>query len=651
MKNVIIGTAGHVDHGKTTLVKVLTGIDTDRLEEEKRRGVTIEPGFAYLDFDDGSCAGIIDVPGRERFIRNMLAGSGGVDLAMLVIAADEGVMPQTREHLGILSQLGIVNGLVVITKSDKAEPDWLELVIEDISALVKGTFLESKEMITVSSVTGVGISELKGKLHDLLKNSTEKNMDKPFRLPIDRVFPVDGFGIVVTGTLIEGSVKVGDTAEILPAGDKAPVRNVQVHGENASTAYAGQRTAISLAGVKRGTVQRGDVLTAVGMLNITNAIDVKLNVLPDCERKIKNGAEFHLYHGARTMLVKAFLIDKNEIGKSEGCYARLKLKEPLPCKRGDRFVLRFFSPLETIGGGIILDSMPSKKLSRTDSAIEALKIREQGNEKEIASLAAYELGGVFSEMDLCKRADFDNNTGKEVIEVLVTNKKIILLSGDKYISNRVLDSLSKECNEILSEYHKVYPLRAGMSLAELRQKLMPLAETAESNAVFNALNDKKTLVLSGSTAALPGFGMSYSEAQQKIHKKLKSELIAAKYDVKSPDELAALFAKGEKRDFNQVIESMISSGEIIKLSQQIYWYNENYLKAIDLTKKHFSNFDEITLAQCRDMLGTSRKYALAFLEYLDAKKVTKMQGDSRKLAGEAGGQVQCFTSISPPKRF
>jgi len=632
MKHVIIGTAGHVDHGKTALVKALTGIDTDRLEEEKRRGVTIEPGFAYVDFEDGSRAGIIDVPGHERFIRNMLAGSGGVDLAMLIVAADEGVMPQTREHLGILTQLDIGDGVVVITKQDKVEDDWLELVRDDISELINGTFLESKEVVSVSAHTGAGIEALKNTLQQMLINADEKDVNKPFRLPVDRVFPVDGFGTVVTGTLIEGSVTVGDLAELMPSGDKAPVRNIQVHGENAQAAYAGQRTAISLAGIKRGAVQRGDVLVKEGTLNLTGAIDVKVNVLPDSDRSIKNGAELHFYHGARTQLAKAFLIDSNELFKGESCYARLKLKESLPCKRGDRFVVRFFSPIETIGGGIILDSMPVNRLSRSQSAIKALEIREQGNTSEIASLVAYELGKAFSPIDLCKRADIDIILCSDIIKELTGKGDFIKLQQEKYISSMVLEELSKECTELLAGYHKEFPLRSGMNIAELRQKLLPDSETTEATAVLNEIKDSGAILLSATTAALPEFTICYSPAQQKIYEKLSSELYTSGYDVKTPDELSTLFTKGEKRDFEQIFESMVSGGELVMLSQQIYWLKDSYDNAIEQIKKHFTIKDDITLAECRDLLGTSRKYALAFLEHLDGKQVTSLQGDSRRLA-------------------
>jgi len=629
MKHTIIGTAGHVDHGKTTLVKALTGIDTDRLEEEKRRGVTIELGFAYIDFEDGSRVGVIDVPGHERFIRNMLAGAGSIDLAMLIVAADEGVMPQTREHLGILIQLGISDGVVVVTKTDKADADWLELVYDDIAELVKGTFLDGKQVLPVSAYSNEGISELKSAIYERISNMGEKDMSVPFRLPVDRVFPVDGFGIVVTGTLIEGSVKVGDTAEILPSGEKAPVRNIQVHGENADSAYAGQRTAISLGGVKRGGTVRGDVIAATGAINVTSAIDVKLSVLPDSGRIIKTGSEHHLFHGTRTLLAKVILIDKKELIGGESCYARVKLREPLPCKRNDRFVLRFLSPLETIGGGVILDTQPNERLKRSKQTLDALIIREQGSASAIAELASTEIGGVFSEADLCKRADFDKRTCSAEISKLITEEKLIQLLPDKFISVEVLNLLSVKCKEILESYHEQNPLRTGIDIAELRQKLMPETDTTAANRVLGALSDNKVITLSGNVASLPEHEIKWTPAQQKIHDKIRKELIDARYDVPSPDEMAAGFAKNEKRDFEQVFESMLANGELKMLSKQVYWLGMKYDEAIELIKAHFHKNDNLTLAQCRDILKTSRKYALAFLEHLDGKQVTRMSGDVR----------------------
>ena len=381
MKHVIIGTAGHVDHGKTLLVKALTGIDTDRLVEEKKRGITIELGFAHLDFDDGTQAGIVDVPGHEKFIKNMLAGAGGIDLAMLVVAADEGFMPQTVEHLGILSLLGIQEGLVVITKADMVDPEWVEMVKDDVAAQVEGTFLEGKPIMTCSAYTGQGIPELREALKQLVHKAAEKNLRTPFRLPIDRVFSVDGFGTVVTGTLIEGSVSEGDMAEILPTGVEARVRNLQVHGKDVETAFAGQRVAVNLAGVRKADLTRGDTIAKPGSVKTSLMLDVRLQDLKNSQRTILNNSQVHLYHGSTVRLAKVVLLDRDALQPGESCYAQLRLSKALAARQGDRFVLRFYSPLETIGGGVILDEHPYRHKRNDARVIAALAVRESGSDE------------------------------------------------------------------------------------------------------------------------------------------------------------------------------------------------------------------------------------------------------------------------------
>ena len=629
MKHVVIGTAGHVGHGKTELVKALTGIDTDRLEEEKRRGVTIELGFAHVDYEDGMRIGVVDVPGHEKFIRNMLAGAGGIDLALLVIAADEGVMPQTREHLGILTQLSIGDGLVAVTKLDKAEPDWLELVIEDVTQLVKGTFLEGKPILPVSARSGEGLPELKLALREMADAVGERDESLPFRLPVDRVFPIDGFGIVVTGTLIEGKVCVSDSAQILPSGVKTVVRNIQIHDENAAVAYAGQRTAISLAGVKRGDIRRGDVVTAEGTLKVTDVLNVRLNILSDSRRTIQTGSELHMYHGTRTILAKVHLFGGKELRSGESCYAQLRLREPLPCKRGDRFIVRFYSPLETIGGGLILDTSPQKRALKAQSAINALNTREHGSTEDIADLVAYEFDSVFSEKDMRGRADMDEKNCSAAINALVKDGRIIQLLPDRYISAGTLKKFREKCMSLLENYHRMNPLRPEMNLAELRQKLTPDADVTDSSAILFALRDNGHIVVSENGASLPDFSVRLTPGQSRIQAKL-SEIFSV-YDTPAPGELALMFEKSEKKEFEQVLENMTSRGELIRLSPQVIWGKDVFAEATGKLKEHFEQKGEIALAECRDILGTSRKYALAFLEFLDGRQITRKQGDSRIL--------------------
>ena len=392
MKHVIIGTAGHVDHGKTLLVKALTGIDTDRLKEEKKRGITIELGFAHLDWPDGTQAGIVDVPGHEKFIKNMLAGAGGIDLAMLIIAADDGVMPQTVEHLDILTLLGIRDGLIVITKADTVDPEWLEMMQEEIREKTVGSFLEGKPILAVSAYTGQGIPELKEMLRQLVQQAEEKSLRIPFRLPVDRVFSVEGFGTVVTGTLIEGAIHEGDLAQLVPSGTQTRIRNLQVHGKNVETAYAGQRVAINLAGLKKEDIQRGNCVAKPGSVRISRMLDVRLQNLRDSQRIIQNDSQVHLFHGSAVHLAKVVLFGRDELKPGESCYAQLRLTEPIATKNGDRFVIRFFSPLETIGGGIILDDQP-RRHKRSDPRIqEILNIKESGSRDDLTVQLLAEFG-------------------------------------------------------------------------------------------------------------------------------------------------------------------------------------------------------------------------------------------------------------------
>ena len=463
MKHVIIGTAGHVDHGKTELVKALTGVDTDRLAEEKRRGITIELGFARLDFSDGGSASIVDVPGHERFIKNMLAGAGGVDLAMLVVAADEGFMPQTVEHLDILGLLGVKSGLVVITKTDLADDEWLRMLEEDIKARVRGTFLEGKPVLRASARTGEGIEALREALHELALHTAEKSARAPFRLPIDRVFSVDGFGTVVTGTLIDGCIAAGEEAALLPRGEACRVRNLQVHGRDVEAACAGQRVAVNLSGIRKENVCRGDVLCAPDSLRPTRMLDVRLQNLRDSRRVIESGARLHLYHGAAACLVRAVLLDRDALRPGESCYAQLRLSEDLAARQGDRFVLRFYSPLETIGGGVILDEHPYRHKRHDEGVLAALAVRENGadEEKIVQAIGACGADGM-AFATLCARFDEEEENMAKMLASLCARGKIVALSPTDYLASSVLDGLWTDCEAMLQKYHRAHPLLAGM---------------------------------------------------------------------------------------------------------------------------------------------------------------------------------------------
>lgn len=631
MKHVIIGTAGHVDHGKTLLVKALTGIDTDRLVEEKKRGITIDLGFAHLDFEDGTQAGLVDVPGHEKFIKNMLAGAGGIDLAMLVVAADEGFMPQTVEHLGILSLLGIKEGLVVITKADTVDPEWVDMIAEDVRERVKGTFLEGKPVMAVSAYTGQGIQELRQHLYQLVKAAEEKNLRTPFRLPIDRVFSVDGFGTVVTGTLIEGSIRKDEMAELVPSGIQAKVRSIQVHGKDTDTACAGQRVAVNLAGLKKTDVQRGDTVSRPGTVKISRMLDVRLQNLKNSQRTILTQSQVHFYHGSSVMLAKVVLLDRESLLPGDSCYAQLRLTEPLASKRGDRFVIRFYSPLETIGGGVILDEAPARHKAGDPAVLEALAIRESGsgNQKLVQTIAGFGYG-LPTLQKLCLELNQEENEMQEQLEELVALGKVLELMPGRYLAAAVLDQAWEGCRKLLEAYHVANPLHAGMKLAELRQKLLPGTDLAVADSLLAELAAEGRIKRVADRYAMAEFTVHFTKRQNAIRDKLMQIYRQADLEVPGADEVYSMFLPKEKEDCKQVLESLISSGQLVMLTPQLYYHYQTYQHVLEQTKAFFAKKEELTLAEFRDMLGTSRKYALAVLEYYDRNKMTKKDGDIRR---------------------
>ncbi len=632
MKHVIIGTAGHVDHGKTLLVKALTGIDTDRLVEEKKRGITIELGFAHLDFDDGTQAGIVDVPGHEKFIKNMLAGAGGIDLAMLVVAADEGFMPQTVEHLGILSLLGIQDGLVVITKCDMADPEWVEMVKEDIRTHVEGTFLEGKPVFTVSAYTGQGIPELRQALKELVQKAAEKNMRTPFRLPIDRVFSVDGFGTVVTGTLIEGSVSNGDMAEILPGGVQARVRNLQVHDRDVETAYAGQRVAINLAGVKKADLGRGDVIARPGSVRTSLMLDARLQNLKNSQRTILSGSQVHLYHGSAVRLCKVVLLDRDALQPGESCYAQLRLTEEIAAKRGDRFVIRFYSPLETIGGGVVLDDLPRRHKRGDQAVLEALAIRESGSgDDQLVQLVAEHGHSLPTLEKLAAPQNLDREELGRSLEELTSAGKVLQPLPGRYLAASVFDAIWDSCRGLLEQYHRQNPLHAGMKVAELRQKLLKNTDQAVADAILAALAREGKIKAVADRYALADFAVHLTKRQSAIREKLLQTYRKAGLEVPGLDEVIASFPPAEQGDCRQVVESLVSGGGLVMLTPQLCLHSQVYAQVCDKTRDFMAEHQELTLAEFRDLLGTSRKYALAVLEYYDKNKILKKDGDVRRL--------------------
>lgn len=634
MKHIIIGTAGHIDHGKTTLIRALTGRNTDRLKEEQNRGISIELGFTYFDLPSGKRAGIVDVPGHEKFIKNMLAGIGGIDIVLLVIAADEGVMPQTKEHLSILQLLGIKKGFVVLTKVDLVEEEWLELVKEDVQMTIKGTFLENAPILTVSSTKGIGIENVIKTIDDLTDEVEEKDVRGRARLPIDRVFTISGFGTVVTGTLISGTFKVGDEVQVFPGNKKARIRTIQVHDTDTHEAYAGQRVAINLAGLKKVEVNRGDVLAPINSMKDTMMLDVKVKILEDCPKIIENRSRLRLFIGTKEILCRIVFLDREYLSPGESGYAQLRLEEPTVAKREDRFILRFYSPMFTIGGGQILEPNPSKKKRFEESSIEELKIKEKGDTKEILEKRIKDESYRFPTIkDISVDTVMNEEEVIREINILEEEGKLICIPQlkDIYIIHvECLNELESTIEEELKKFHNKKPLKPGVSKEEIRSKFFNNAKPKLADSIFNLLYERGKIKQNNDTISLKDFHIIYSNEQNKIANNIKQlykldEFIPPKYE-----EIVSKIDASEN-EISQVYESLIDNGEITNIGEGIYLLKETYDSALKLLIDYLDENGSITASQYRDLLDTNRKISISLLECFDKNKVTKRIDNIRVL--------------------
>lgn len=632
MRNVIIGTAGHVDHGKTALIRALTGVDTDRLEEEKRRGITIDLGFAWLEMPDGSRAGIVDVPGHEKFIRNMLAGAGGIDLALLVVAADEGIMPQTREHLEILSLLGIQYGCVAVTKVDLVEQDWLEMMIEELKEELAGSFLKNAPVLTVSAHTGYRIDELKQQLIDIIGQIPEKNSDKPFRLPVDRVFTMSGFGTVVTGTMIEGSVSEGDEVTLYPNEDSYKIRSLQVHGSRVEKAFAGQRVAINLQKAKQEDIPRGGVLASPGSMQTSMMLDAAIRVLPQAKRVLENGSRLHFHHGSSETLCKLVLLGgKEQLLPGEEGFGQLRFEENIAVKAGDAFVLRFYSPLETVGGGVILDSNPYKHRPSSIKALEKLNTMHEGDlETRLeALLKGHGTHFVYSKA-LALQAAASIKDVEEILENLFQQGKLAKLQEGLYLHQDNMNTLSEKARGILADFHQKNPLRIGIRREEIRAALLPGQNQQEGDQVLEALLTRQAFEQTGAVFHNKEHKIQFSAKQQSLLEALQIRFAQARFS--PPDKTTLLMEYSKEKEFSKVFDYLLDQEILTALSPDILLLTSDLLDA----QKSFVQIEqekgEVTLADFRDALNTSRKYALAILEYWDRKGLCKKVGEARKMS-------------------
>ena len=636
MKNIIVGTAGHIDHGKTTLIKALTGRNTDRWEEEQRRGITIDLGFTYFDLKNGDRVGIIDVPGHEKFINNMVAGVVGMDLVLLVVAADEGIMPQTREHMDILGLLGIKKSILVINKCDLVDEEWLELVEEEIQEELEGTFLEGAPVVKVSAATGQGLDELTDTIQQLMSDEVvAKDTQTIPRLPIDRAFTLSGFGTIITGTLISGTITREDVLEMYPIGKECKIRNIQVHGQNQDKCYAGQRVAINLSNVKKKEIRRGCVLAPKNSMKNTDLLDVKLKVLEDSMRILTNHERLHLYTGTSEILCRAVLLDKEQIGPGEEGLVQLRLEEEIAVKRGDRFVVRFYSPMETIGGGIVLEPNPVRKKRFDAQAIEELKKKESGSLGEVMELQIKEHGDTMITLaELAKVMAHSVDELKEYLEELEESGTIFVfpMKKDTYLWHRDSEfAVRQKIEETLQKYHSEHPYRYGMKKAEIHNTFLKKIKPNIFDAYIERMTGENVYGRREEYLSLPGYEVPKDAMYLQTEKLIEDTFEKAGYDFVRFSEID--FGKIPRQTAEDVVLMMIDEGKVLRINEEMFTMKHLMDEAKEKIQNHLKEENLITIAQVRDMFSTSRKSAKPILEYMDSIKVTKKTGgESERVA-------------------
>ena len=636
MKNIIIGTAGHIDHGKTTLIKALTGRNTDRWEEEQRRGITIDLGFTWFDLKNGDRVGIIDVPGHEKFINNMVAGVVGMDLVMLVVAADEGIMPQTREHMDILGLLGIKKSILVLNKCDLVDEEWLELVEEEIQEELKGTFLEDAPVVRVSAATGQGLEELTDTIIRVMADEVEEKDTQTIpRLPIDRVFTLSGFGTIITGTLISGTISKEDVLEMYPIGKECKIRSIQVHGQDKDKCYAGQRVAINLSNIKKKEIHRGCVIAPKNSMKNTDLLDVKLSVLPDSMRIVTNHERLHLYTGTSEILCRAVLLDKEEIGPGESGLVQLRLEEEIALKRGDRFVVRFYSPMETIGGGVVLEPNPVRKKRFDEKAIEELKKKESGSLADVMELHIKQHADTMITMaELAKIMAHSVDELQEYLEELKEEGivHVFAMKKDVYLWHRDSEyALRQKIQEALEAYHKRYPYRYGMKKAEIHNTYLKKVKPIVFDAYIEQLVAQNQIGRKDEYLHLAEFEVSKDAMFLKTEKTLVDAFEKAGFDFVRFSEIDLGTIPRETAE--DVLLLLVDEERVVRINEEMFTMKYLMDEAEEKIRKHLENEDVITIAQVRDMFSTSRKSAKPILEYMDSIKVTKKTGaESERVA-------------------
>ncbi|MGA7374854.1 MAG: selenocysteine-specific translation elongation factor [Candidatus Sulfotelmatobacter sp.] len=630
MKSIIVGTAGHIDHGKTALVKALTGIDADRLQEEKRRGITIDLGFAHMDLPgpNGETLrlGFVDVPGHERFVRNMLAGVGGIDLVLLVIAADEAIKPQTREHFDILQLLGVQRGITVLTKSDAVDAETLEVVRLEVEDFLRGTFLDKpKTIIAASSLTGAGLEELRRAMVGVAQEIQPRDSDAIARLPIDRVFTMKGFGTVVTGTLVAGTIRREDELEVFPTGQRVRVRGVQVHGEIADEAIAGQRTALNLSGTSTGNLARGMTLVPPATFETTRRADVSLRLLASAARPLKNRARVHFHSYTMETVAEIVLTGTKQIEPGEQAFAGLKLPEAALLLSGDRFILRQFSPVVTIGGGVVLDATP---IPRMPGQVEFLRVLAGGNAESVLRIriARRKNNGV-AVSQLVTETGWTRNFIETQLAGALNDGRILRIE-DLLIDTPAVSGLQLLMMSAVKDFQKKNPLVAGIAKEQLRDQVTASAEVFAA-AVAMLVRDKKIEVI-GDVVRLPGQGVVMKDEEAESKKKIESAFMTAGLNVPALHQVIAGL-KIDKVRAQKIVTLLLRDKVLVKISDELVFHRSALEELRRQVAAYKIKAPIIDVGKFKELTGVSRKYAIPLLEFLDRERVTKRVGDSRQI--------------------
>lgn len=624
----VVGTAGHIDHGKTSLVRLLTGVDTDRLKEEKERGISIDLGFAHLPLPGGLDCGIVDVPGHERFVRNMLAGVGGIDAVLLVIAADEGVMPQTREHFDIIRLLDVTRGVVALTKIDRVEPEWVAAMAEEVAGYLDGTPFAGAPIVPISNRTGEGAEALRVALAGALRGLPERRDDHPARLPIDRVFVVEGFGTVVTGTLWRGALRAGDRVVLQPSGLETRIRSVQVHGRPVDLARAGQRTAVALHGVEKSRLSRGDwVLGAGAPLAPAWMLDARLNLLPDTPRPLRNRQRIRFHLGASEVLGRVVLLEQDELAPGASAAVQIRLEGPIVSDRGDRFVIRSYSPQRAIGGGSVLVPSAEKHRRHDPAAVARLQVEEAGGVRArvLQALAAFPLGGTPAEV--AARALLAEEPVRQSLEELHAGEEVEPLPDGRWLAPAAFELLAARLIDAGRKYQDGSAYRWGQARGELKRALPREADGVLFDALVAGLLRQGRLFRRGERFRVDSPDSGLKPAEAELLRRVETAYEEAGASPPTVKELEESLRAG--RTLAEILASLVSEGTLVRLNSDLYYFAGRLDEMEQGLRRYFKTHNEMRISDLKDLLGVSRKHGVPLLEHFDRIGVTRRLGDIR----------------------